>query len=163
IRIGGGGGGMELAFSTAIGVSLNEYLAGVAAHEFFNLWKVKRIRPATREPVDYTREQYTRALWFAEGVTSTYGSYTLVRSGIWDKERFYEDLGEQITELEGRLANRWQSAEQSSLDAWLEKYPLYNQPEFSVSSQASRLDCSALCQRFARRPSSSVICSPRSS
>jgi len=27
--------------------------------------------------------------------------------------------------LEGRPANRWQSAEQSSLDAWLEKYPLY--------------------------------------
>src|SRR5207247_9477389 len=43
------------------------------------------------------------------------------------------DLIELITELEGRPANRWQSAEQSSLDAWLEKYPLYNQPEFSVS------------------------------
>src|SRR5947208_3563556 len=130
---GAGGGGMEHSYSTAIGVPSDEYLAGVAAHEFFHLWNVKRIRPATLEPVDYTREQYTRALWFAEGVTSTYGSYTLVRSGIWDKERFYEDLGEQITELEGRLANRWQSAEQSSLDAWLEKYPLYNQPEFSVS------------------------------
>jgi predicted metalloprotease with PDZ domain len=130
---GAGGGGMEHSYSTAIGVPSDEYLAGVAAHEFFHLWNVKRIRPATLEPVDYTKEQYTRALWFAEGVTSTYGSYTLVRSGIWDKERFYEDLGEQITELEGRPANRWQSAEQSSLDAWLEKYPLYNQPEFSVS------------------------------
>jgi predicted metalloprotease with PDZ domain len=130
---GAGGGGMEHSYSTAIGVSSDEYLASVAAHEFFHLWNVKRIRPATLEPVDYTKEQYTRALWFAEGVTSTYGSYTLVRSGIWDKERFYEDLGEQITELEGRPANRWQSAEQSSLDAWLEKYPLYNQPEFSVS------------------------------
>ena len=32
-----------------------------------------------------------------------------------------------------RPANRWQSAEQSSLDAWLEKYPLYNRPEYSVS------------------------------
>lgn len=130
---GAGGGGMEHSYSTAIGVSSDEYLAGVAAHEFFHLWNVKRIRPATLEPVDYTREQYTRALWFAEGVTSTYGSYTLVRSGLWSKDRFLEDLGEQITELEGRPANRWQSAEQSSLDAWLEKYSLYNQPEFSVS------------------------------
>ncbi len=128
-----GGEGMEHANSTALGVPSDEYLAGVAAHEFFHLWNVKRIRPATLEPVDYTKEQYTRSLWFAEGVTNTYGSYTLVRSGIWSKERFYEDLGEQITELEGRPANRWQSAEQSSLDAWLEKYPLYNQPEFSVS------------------------------
>ncbi len=130
---GAGGGGMEHANSTAIGIPSDEYLSGVAAHEFFHLWNVKRIRPATLEPVDFTKEQYTRALWFAEGVTSTYGAYTLVRSGIWNKERFYADLGEQISELEFRPANRWQSAEQSSLDAWLEKYPLYNGPEYSVS------------------------------
>jgi predicted metalloprotease with PDZ domain len=133
---GAGGGGMEHANSTAIGIPSDEYLSGVAAHEFFHLWNVKRIRPASLEPVDYTKEQYTRALWFAEGVTSTYGAYTLVRSGIWKKERFYADLGEQISELEARPANRWQSAEQSSLDAWLEKYPLYNGPEYSVSYYA---------------------------
>jgi predicted metalloprotease with PDZ domain len=130
---GAGGGGMEHANSTAIGVPSDEFLAGVAAHEFFHLWNVKRIRPASLEPVDYSKEQYTRALWFAEGVTSTYGSYALVRSGIWSKEQFYADLGQQISELENRPANHWQSAEQSSLDAWLEKYPLYNQPESSVS------------------------------
>src|SRR6202023_2737844 len=82
---------------------------------------------------DYTMEQYTRALWFAEGVTSTYGSYALERSGLWSKKQLSHDLGEQITELEGRPANRWQSAEQSSLDAWLEKYSLYENPEYSVS------------------------------
>jgi predicted metalloprotease with PDZ domain len=130
---GAGGGGMEHANSTAIGIPSDEYLSRVAAHEFFHLWNVKRIRPATLEPVDFTKEQYTRALWFAEGVTSTYGAYTLVRSGIWNKERFYGDLGEQISQLEARPANRWQSAEQSSLDAWLEKYSLYNAPEDSVS------------------------------
>jgi predicted metalloprotease with PDZ domain len=128
-----GGGGMEHANSTAIGVPSDDFLAGVAAHEFFHLWNVKRIRPASLEPVDFTKEQYTRALWFAEGATSTYGAYTLVRTGIWNKERFYEDLGDQISELEERPANHWQSAEQSSLDAWLEKYPLYNGPEYSVS------------------------------
>lgn len=130
---GAGGGGMEHANSTAISTYSDEYLPGVAAHEFFHLWNVKRIRPASLEPVDDTKEQYTRALWFAEGVTNTYGSFTLVRSGIWSKEQFYADLGEQITELEERPANRWQSAEQTSLDAWFEKYPLYNQPEYSVS------------------------------
>jgi predicted metalloprotease with PDZ domain len=130
---GAGGGGMEHANSTAIGIPSDEYLSGVAAHEFFHLWNVKRIRPATLEPVDFAKEQYTRALWFAEGVTSTYGAYALVRSGIWNKERFYADLGEQISELESRPADHWQSAEQSSLDAWLEKYPLYNGPDYSVS------------------------------
>jgi predicted metalloprotease with PDZ domain len=130
---GSGGGGMEHANSTAMGIPSDEYLSGVAAHEFFHLWNVKRIRPATLEPVDFTKEQYTRALWFAEGVTSTYGAYTLVRSGIWSKERFYEDLGDQISELESRPADHWQSAEESSLDAWLEKYSLYNGPDYSVS------------------------------
>jgi len=129
----GAGGGMEHANSTAISVPSDEYLPEVAAHEFFHLWNVKRIRPASLEPVDYAKEQYTRALWFAEGVTSTIGSYALVRCGIWSRRRFYDDLSGGISELEARPANRWQSAEQSSLDAWLEKYPLYNQPENSVS------------------------------
>ena len=129
----GAGGGMEHANGTAINIASDERLAGVSAHEFFHLWNVKRIRPASLEPVDYTKEQYTRALWFAEGVTSTYGSFTLVRTGLWSKEDFYTDLGNQIDELELRPAYQWQSAEQSSLDAWLEKYPWYNGPDFSVS------------------------------
>jgi predicted metalloprotease with PDZ domain len=129
----GAGGGMEHADSTAINIPSDEYLKGVSAHEFFHLWNVKRIRPASLEPVDYTKEQYTRALWFAEGVTSTYGSYTLLRSGLWSKGEFYLDLSEQITELEERPAELWQSAEQSSLDAWLEKYSLYNRGDESIS------------------------------
>ena len=119
---GGGGGGMEHSNSTAIYIPSGDYLPNVSAHEYFHLWNVKRIRPATLEPVDYTHEMYTRALWFAEGVTNTYGSYTLVRSGIWNKREFYQDLSSQITELETRPAEHWQSAEQSSLDTWLDKY-----------------------------------------
>jgi len=129
----GAGGGMEHADSTAINVPSDDQLAGVAAHEFFHLWNVKRIRPASLEPVDYTKEQYTRALWFAEGVTSTYGAFTLVHTGLWSKQDFYDDLSRQIDTLESRPADQWQSVEQSSLDAWLEKYPLYNGPDFSIS------------------------------
>jgi predicted metalloprotease with PDZ domain len=133
---GGAGGGMEHANSTAISVRSEEQLPNTAAHEFFHLWNVKRIRPATLDPVDYTKEQYTRALWFAEGVTSTYAAYTLVRTQLWSKDQFYFDLSQQVSELENRPANHWQSAEESSLDAWLEKYPLYNWPQESVSYYA---------------------------
>lgn len=129
----GAGGGMEHANSTAINLNSEGQLASVSAHEFFHLWNVKRIRPASLEPIDYTREQFTRALWFAEGVTSTYGRYAQLRSGLWSKQDFYADLAQQINELESRPANRWQSAEQSSLDTWLDKYDYYNGPEFSVS------------------------------
>jgi predicted metalloprotease with PDZ domain len=129
----GGGGGMEHANCTAIFVPSGEFIGNVSAHEFFHLWNVKRIRPVTLEPVDYTHEMYTRALWFAEGVTNTYGAYAMVRSGLWSREEFYRDLSAQITDLETRPAERWQSAEQSSLDTWLDKYALYNQPQRSVS------------------------------
>jgi predicted metalloprotease with PDZ domain len=128
-----GGGGMEHANCTAISAGSIEGAATTAAHEFFHLWNVKRIRPQSLEPVDYTKEQYTRALWFAEGVTSTYGAYALERSGIYTKEQWYGDLGEQITELQARPARLWQSVEESSLDAWLEKYDDYRQPDRSIS------------------------------
>jgi predicted metalloprotease with PDZ domain len=129
----GGGGGMEHANSTAIYLSSGAFLSNVSAHEFFHLWNVKRIRPASLEPVDRTREMYTRSLWFAEGISNTYASFALVRTGIWSKQDFLQDLSMQISELESRPAEQWQSAEQSSLDAWLEKYAFYNQPQSSIS------------------------------
>jgi predicted metalloprotease with PDZ domain len=128
-----GGGGMEHANSTAISAGSYATLANVSAHEFFHLWNVKRISPQSLEPVDYTHEMWTPVLWFAEGVTSTYAAYTLERTGIWNHSQFLTDLGAQITELESRPARTWQSAEESSLDTWFDKYPLYDRPDFSIS------------------------------
>jgi predicted metalloprotease with PDZ domain len=127
------GGGMEHRNSTAISATTTEAAIAIAAHEFFHVWNVKRIRPQSLEPVDYSKEQYTRALWFAEGVTSAYASFTLERTGLWSKLRFYDDLAEQIDELQRRAARQWQSVEESSLDAWFEKYDFYNLPEHSIS------------------------------
>jgi predicted metalloprotease with PDZ domain len=127
------GGGMEHANSTAIAMGSVDAAIPIAAHEFFHAWNVKRIRPQSLEPVDYAKEQYTRALWFAEGVTSTYASYTLVRCGLWTADQFYADLASQIGDLQSRPARRWQSAGESSLDAWFEKYDGYNDPDRSIS------------------------------
>ena len=128
-----GGGGMEHANSTAISAESIEAAAAIAAHELFHVWNVKRIRPRSLEPVDYSREQYTDALWFAEGVTNTYTAYALERSGLWPKDQFYRNLAEQVCDLESRPAHAWQSAEESSLDAWFEKYDAYNAPDRSIS------------------------------
>jgi predicted metalloprotease with PDZ domain len=128
-----GGGGMEHANCTAIAASSVEGIAATAAHEFFHAWNVKRIRPQALEPVNFTQENYTRALWFAEGVTSTYGAYTLERIGVWDSKQFYADLSAQIHELQSRPAHTWQSVEESSLDAWLEKYDDYRRADRSIS------------------------------
>jgi predicted metalloprotease with PDZ domain len=136
---GPGGGGMEHAYSTAIDLNaglLKQNPAGVAivtSHEFFHLWNVKRIRPRTLEPVDYTKENYTRALWFSEGVTSTVENIIQLRAGLMDEKQFLQHLGESITELERRPAHLTQSAEESSLDAWLEGNAYYRRPERSIS------------------------------
>jgi predicted metalloprotease with PDZ domain len=128
-----GGGGMEHMNCTAISADVPAQLPSYSAHEFFHAWNVKRIRPQSLEPVDYTREMWTHSLWFAEGVTNTYGSYALERTGLWSAPQFYANLADEIRELQSRPAHRWQSVEQSSLDAWYEKYPLYNRPEESIS------------------------------
>jgi predicted metalloprotease with PDZ domain len=128
-----GGGGMEHSNCTAISAGSVEGAVTIAAHEFFHAWNVKRIRPQTLEPVDFTKEQFSRALWFAEGVTSTYAAYTLERSGLWSKDEFYGDLGMQVGMLQGRPAHEWQSAEESSLDTWFDKYDAYNLPDRSIS------------------------------
>ena len=128
-----GGGGMEHMNCTAISADVPAQLPSYSAHEFFHAWNVKRIRPRSLEPVDYTREMWTPSLWFAEGVTNTYETYSLLRTGLWSTQQFYGNLAEQIGELQSRPAHRWQSAEQSSLDAWYEKYSLYVRPEESIS------------------------------
>jgi predicted metalloprotease with PDZ domain len=136
---GPAGGGMEHAYSTAIDVTADvllrspEVLSSVTAHEFFHLWNVKRIRPQTLEPVDYTKENYTRALWFSEGCTSTAADIIQLRGGLLDERHFEQQLASGIGELERRPAHLTQSAEDSSLDAWLEGSPYYRRPERSVS------------------------------
>lgn len=136
---GPGGGGMEHAYSTAIDINADvmkqslSALTGVTAHEFFHLWNVKRIRPQTLEPVDYTRENYTRALWFSEGVTSTAEGTIELRAGLLDERQYLSRIGAEIGELERRPAHLTQSAEESSLDAWLEGNSYYGRPERSIS------------------------------
>jgi len=136
---GHAGGGMEHAYGTAIDFTADRVrsdlvlLAGVSAHEFFHLWNVKRIRPQSLEPIDYQHEMDTRALWFSEGVTSTVGDMLLARSGLIDEEYYLMSISGQIGEFERRPAHKWQSAENSSLDAWLEGNAFYRSPERSIS------------------------------
>jgi predicted metalloprotease with PDZ domain len=90
----------------------------IGAHEFFHLWNVKRLRPANLVRYDYTREQYTRSLWFAEGVTYYYAYLHLLRSGVWSREEFLERLAREVRTLEFEPGRELMSAESSSFHAW---------------------------------------------
>jgi predicted metalloprotease with PDZ domain len=94
-----GGDGMEHLYSTQI-IDRRPFadslavLPGIssAAHEYFHVWNVKRVRPAALGPFDYTREQYQPSLWVAEGWTQYYGQAALHRAGITDLNEFYRAM-----------------------------------------------------------------------
>jgi len=134
-----GGGGMEHRNGAAITVRAREVherwenVESVAAHEFFHLWNVKRIRPQWLEPIDYVHGNDTRDLWFCEGLTNTYGELALLRAGLISRKTFYGHVADQIAALQSRPARFFQSVEESGLEAWFEKYNDYFRPERSIS------------------------------
>jgi len=134
------GDGMEHLNSTQIivrgslGSSLDEALE-TAAHEFFHLWNVKRLRPAELGPFDYTREVYTPSLWFAEGVTTYVGYLSLLRSGLWTREKFLGRLCDEISVLEEEPGRTLMSAESSSFHAWFyDRSPQMQETNFANST-----------------------------
>jgi len=118
------GDGMEHLNSTQVIVrgsltsgALEEALE-TAAHEFFHLWNVKRLRPAGLGPFDYTKENYSRSLWFAEGITTYYGYLSLLHAGLYNRAEFLDRLAEEIRTFEGEPGRKLMSAESSSFHAW---------------------------------------------
>jgi predicted metalloprotease with PDZ domain len=69
-------------------------------------------------PFDYTRENYSRSLWFAEGITTYYGYFFLLQSGLWTRAQFLTHLANEIYTLEREPGTKLMSAESSSFSAW---------------------------------------------
>ena len=113
----------------------------VVAHEFFHLWNVKRIRPDALGPFDYTKENYTKVLWVAEGITDYYADIALVRSGLVSEGDFLTATARSIQNLQNTPGRLVQSAEESSYDSWI-KY--YRPDENSQNSQVSYYDKGAI-------------------
>jgi predicted metalloprotease with PDZ domain len=90
---------------------------GTAAHEYFHVWNVKRVRPVALGPFDYTTEQYQPSLWVAEGWTQYYGMVTLRRAGLEDTDAFYRDMANLIRENLTAPGRKEVSARMSSFDA----------------------------------------------
>ena len=107
---------------------------GLASHEYFHAWNVKRIKPAAFVPYDLARENYTRLLWLFEGFTSYYDDLALVRSGLITRDQYLEVLGRAITSHLRTPGRRRQTLADSSFDAWTKYYrPDENTPNAVVS------------------------------
>lgn len=86
-----------------------------AAHEFFHVWNIKRLRPVELGPWDFTRPLNTRGLWIGEGITNYYGHLMQRRAGIWNDRKFFDNLADTITTVENAPGSRLMSAEEASL------------------------------------------------
>ncbi|HTK80802.1 MAG TPA: PDZ domain-containing protein, partial [Bacteroidota bacterium] len=121
------GGGTEHINSTAMGTrpfvfknpeSYRGFL-GLVSHEYFHTWNVKQLRPKGIHPYDYTRENYSKELWIAEGTTSYYDDLLLVPAGFKTAEKYLEDVAASIQGDRQRPGNSVQSLAEASFDAWV--------------------------------------------
>jgi predicted metalloprotease with PDZ domain len=146
--LGEGYGGLEHRASTALLCSREDLprrgeaqvseryrtFLGLASHEYFHTWNVKRIKPAAFTPYGLERESYTTLLWAFEGITSYYDDLALVRSGLIGRKDYLELLGRAITAHLRAPGRRRQTLAESSFDAWIKYYrPDENSPNATVS------------------------------
>jgi predicted metalloprotease with PDZ domain len=148
MAVGDGYGGLEHRNSTALVCKRDDLpfkgmkdttegyrtFLGVASHEYFHSWNVKRIKPAAFVPYDLTQENYTRLLWAFEGFTSYYDDLMLCRSGLLTEQQYLESLAKTFTTVLQRTGRLKQSIADSSFDAWIKYYrPDENAPNSVVS------------------------------
>jgi predicted metalloprotease with PDZ domain len=155
LAVGEGYGGLEHRNSTALicrrddlphegmkeSTSAYRTFLGLASHEYFHAWNVKRIRPAAFVPYALGEENYTRLLWAFEGLTSYYDDLLLARAGLLTEAQYLETLGKTMTTVLQRAARLKQSIADSSFDAWI-KY--YRQDENAPNSVVSYYQKGAL-------------------
>ena len=101
-----------------------EDLLGVCSHELYHTWNIKSIRPEEMYPYDYTKENYFRTGFVAEGVTTYMGDIMLYKSKVFNWEQFIKTQNQNI---ERHLTNYGRynlSVADSGFDSWLDGYKL---------------------------------------
>ena len=101
---------------------LYKELLGVSCHELFHTWNIKSIRPAEMQPYDYSRENYFRTCFIAEGVTTYYGEYLLARSHVHTPEQYFEELNAVLRKHFDDGGSDNLSLADASMDLWLDGY-----------------------------------------
>jgi predicted metalloprotease with PDZ domain len=108
-------------FTTRTRRSYLGYLS-LVAHEHFHVWNIKRLRPIELGPFDYEHENYTKALWIAEGFTDYYAGLLVKRPGLSTRDEFFEELSSHIEAVQSTPGRLVTSADMSSFDTWIKQY-----------------------------------------
>ncbi len=95
---------------------------GVSSHELFHTWNVKAIRPIEMQPYDYSKENYTKLGYVAEGVTTYYGDLFLYRSNGFTDFEYFKELNQLFQRHFHNYGRFNLSVADSSYDTWLDGY-----------------------------------------
>jgi predicted metalloprotease with PDZ domain len=101
---------------------LYKELLGVSCHELFHTWNIKSIRPAEMQPYDYSRENYFRTCFIAEGITTYYGEYLLARSFVRTPAQYFDELNTVLRKHYDDGGSQNLSLADASMDLWLDGY-----------------------------------------
>lgn len=118
---------------------------GLASHEYFHSWNVKRIKPSAFASYDLERENYTSLLWIFEGFTSYYDDLFLVRAGLVNQKQYFETVTKAIDDVMAGSGRRLQSVAESSFDAWVKFYRQDENAPNAVVSYYKKGALIALC------------------
>lgn len=160
IVVGQGFGGLEHRNSTALmcsrrdlphaGVELankKDYqtFLSLCSHEYFHSWNIKTLKPKEFLPYQLEREQYTRQLWFYEGITSYFDDYVLHAAGLIDVETYLSRLGDTLARVHRGVGGDRQTVADSSFHAWTRFYKQDENAPNAIVSYYAKGALIALC------------------
>ncbi|MCH2198928.1 MAG: hypothetical protein MK081_09085 [Flavobacteriales bacterium] len=97
-------------------------MLGISCHELYHTWNIKSIRPKEMMPYDFSKENYSRLGYVAEGVTTYYGDLYLYRSQVFNEQKYLSLLAGQIQRHLHNPGRLNLSVADSSFDTWLDGY-----------------------------------------
>ena len=99
-------------------------ILGICSHELYHTWNIKAIRPQEMLPYDYSKENYSRLGYVAEGVTTYMGDLMLKRSGVFNWGQFIKTQNENLKRHYENDGRHNMSVANSGFDSWLDGYSL---------------------------------------
>lgn len=158
--VGKGFGGLEHRNSTALMCSRRDLVSpgvrtsidsdyrtflSLCSHEYFHSWNIKTLKPRDFIPYSLEAEQYTRQLWFYEGITSYFDDFILQQAGLIDAATYLGLIGDTLARVHRGVGVDRHTVGDSSLQAWNRFYKQDENAPNAVVSYYAKGALIALC------------------
>ncbi|WP_258806840.1 M61 family metallopeptidase [Pseudidiomarina sp. CB1] len=158
--VGKGFGGLEHRNSTALMCSRRDLVSpgtrpnidtdyrtflSLCSHEYFHSWNIKTLKPRDFIPYSLAAEQYTRQLWFYEGITSYFDDFVLHEAGLIDAPTYLGLVGDTLARVHRGVGVDRHTVGDSSLQAWNRFYKQDENAPNAIVSYYAKGALIALC------------------